>query len=303
MANRWGKSGNSDRFYDFIFLRYKITADCDCIHEIKRLLLLGSKAMTNLDSILKSRDITLLTKVWIVKTLFFPVVMYEWEIWAIKKAGHRRTDTFELWFWRRLLRIPCTARRSNQSILKEIKPELEGLMLRLKSQYFGYLMWTANIGKGPDVGKSWRQEGKGATEDEMFRYYHPLNGLEFEQVLRAVMDREVWHAADHGVAKGQTRLSNWTTTTKTKHLFHQKFAFAFFISNWKYQKTFNFQDPVVCFLLLFFCQLLQQGKYQLFVTQTFFLFFLIPIDGIINYSNLEASISQIHFLTVWRSEV
>ena len=127
---------------DFIFLGSKITADGDCSHEIKRRLLLGRKAMTNLDSILKSRDIILLTKVHLVKTMFFPVVLYECESWTIKKAEHWRTDAFELWYWRRLLRVPWTARRSNQSILKEISPEysLEGLMLKLKLQYFGHLM-------------------------------------------------------------------------------------------------------------------------------------------------------------------
>ena len=125
---------------DFILGNSKITADSDCSHEIKRCLLLGRKAITKLDSVLKSRDITLLPKVLIVKAVVFPVVMYSCESWTIKKAEHQRTDAFELWFWRRLLRIPRTARRSNQSILKEINPEysLEGLMLKL--QYFGYLM-------------------------------------------------------------------------------------------------------------------------------------------------------------------
>ena len=120
----------------------KTTADGDCSHEIKRHLLLGRKAMTNLDSILKSRDITLLTKVHLVKAMVFPVVMYACESWTIKKAEHRRNEAFELWCWRRFLRVPWTARRSNQSILKEISPEysLEGLMLRLKLQYVGYLM-------------------------------------------------------------------------------------------------------------------------------------------------------------------
>ena len=127
---------------DFIFLGSKITADGDCSHEIKRHLLLGRKAMTNLDSRLKSRDIILLTKVHLVKTMFFPVVLYGCESWTIKKAEHRRIDAFELWHWRRLLRVPWTARSSNQSILKEINPEysLEGLMLKLKLQYFGHLM-------------------------------------------------------------------------------------------------------------------------------------------------------------------
>ena len=127
---------------DFIFLGSKITADGDCSHEIKRCLLLGREVMTNLDSILKSRDITLPTKVCLVKAMAFPVVIYGCESWTIRKAQHRRIDTFELWCWRRLLRVPWTARRSNQSILKEISPNysLEGLMLKLKPQYFGHLM-------------------------------------------------------------------------------------------------------------------------------------------------------------------
>ena len=139
MANRRGDSGNSARFY---FLGSKVTADGDCCHEIKRHLLLGRKVMTNIDSILKSRDITLPTKVCPVKAMVFPVVMYGYESWTVKKAEHWRIDAFELWCWRRLLRVPWTARRSNQSILKEIIPgcSLEGLMLKLKLQYFGHLM-------------------------------------------------------------------------------------------------------------------------------------------------------------------
>ena len=127
---------------DFIFLGSKITADGDCNHEIKRRLLFGRKVMTNLDSVLKSRDITLSTKVRLVKAMVFPVVMYGCESWTIKKAEHKRIDAFELWCWRRLLRVPWTARRSNKSILKEISPgySLEGLMLKLKVQYFGHLM-------------------------------------------------------------------------------------------------------------------------------------------------------------------
>ena len=127
---------------DVIFLDSKITADGDCRQKIKRCLLLGRKALTNLDSIFKSRDISLLTKVHLVKAMVFPVVMYESESWSIKKAEHQRIDAFELWYWRRLLRVPWTARRSNQSILKEISPEysLEGLMLKLKLQYYGHLM-------------------------------------------------------------------------------------------------------------------------------------------------------------------
>ena len=131
---------------DFIFLGSKITANGDCSHEIKRHLLVGRKAMTNLDSIFKSRDITLPTKVHLVKAMIFPVVMSECESWTIKKAEHRRIDAFELWCWRRLLRVPWTARRSNQSILKEISPDysLKGLILKLKLQYFGHLMRRAD---------------------------------------------------------------------------------------------------------------------------------------------------------------
>ena len=139
MANRWGNNGNSDRLY---FLCSKITAGGHCSHEIKRHLLLGRKAMTNLESILKSRDSTLPTKVHLVKAMVFPVVMYRCESWTIKKAERQRIDAFELRCWRRILRVPWTARRSNQSVLKEISPvcSLEGLMLKPKLQYFGHLM-------------------------------------------------------------------------------------------------------------------------------------------------------------------
>ena len=139
---------------DFIFLGSKITADGDCNIEIKRCLLLGKKAMTNLDSVLKSRDIALPTKVCIVKAIVFPVVMHGHESWTIKKAECQRIDVFELWFWRRLLRVPCTARRSNQSILKEINPQysLEGLMLQLKLQYLPPDANSSLTGKDPDAG-------------------------------------------------------------------------------------------------------------------------------------------------------
>ena len=152
MTNRRGNNGNSR---DFIFLGSKITADGDCSHEIKRCLLLGRKAMTNLDSILKSRDITLPTKVHLVKAMVFPVVMYGCESWTIKKAEHRRIDALELWWWRRFLRVSWTARRSNQSILKEISPEysLEGVTLKLKLQYFGHLLWRVDsLEKTPMLG-------------------------------------------------------------------------------------------------------------------------------------------------------
>ena len=143
MGNRWGNSGNSVRLY---FWGLQIIADGDCSHEIKRRLLLWRKVMTNLDSILKNRDITLSTQVCLVKAMVFPVVMYGCESWTIQKAEHWRTDTFGLWCWRRLLRVPWTARRSNQSILKEINSEysLERLMLKLKLHYFGHLMQKAD---------------------------------------------------------------------------------------------------------------------------------------------------------------
>ena len=176
---------------DFIFLGSKITADGDCRHEIKRHLLLGRKAVTNLDSLLKSRDITLLTKVHLVKAMVFPVVMYGCESWTVKKAECWRIDAFELWCWRRLLRVPWTARRSSHSKLKEISPEysLEGLMMKLKLQYFGLLIRRTDSfentpkkkRKHPDAGKDWRQEEKGMTEDEMVGWHDRLNGHEFEQ--------------------------------------------------------------------------------------------------------------------------
>ena len=180
MANRWINSGNSGWLH---FWGSKITADGDCSHEIKRHLLLGRKVMTNLDSILKSSDITLPTKVHLVKAMVFPVVMYGCKSWTVKKAEHWRIDAFELWYWRRLLRVPWTARRSNQSILKEISPgcSLEGLVLKLKLQYFGQLMFKSwLIGTDPGAGSDWGEEVKGTTEVEMVGWHHWLNGREFE---------------------------------------------------------------------------------------------------------------------------
>ena len=152
----------------------------DCSHEIKRHLLLGRKVLINLDSRLKSRDITLPTKVCLVKAMVFPVVMYGCEIWTIKKAECRRIDAFKLWYWRRHLSVPWTARRSKQSILK-ISPErsLEGLMLKLTLQYFGHLMWRADTWKDPDAGKDWRPEENRTTEDKMVGRHHWHNGHEF----------------------------------------------------------------------------------------------------------------------------
>ena len=169
---------------DFIFGGSKIMEDGDCNHKIKRCLLLGRKVMTNLDSILKNRDITLPTKVCLVKAMAFPVVIYGCESWTIRKAQHRRIDTFELWCWRRLLRVPWTARRSNQSILKEINPEysLEGLMLKLKPQYFGHLMQrTDSMEKTLMQGKI---EGRrGQQSMMMVGWHHWLDRHEFEQAL------------------------------------------------------------------------------------------------------------------------
>ena len=177
----WEKDGETvETVSDFILGVSKITTDGDCSHEIKRRLLLGRKVMTNLDSILKSRDNTLPTKVHLVKAMVFPVVMYGCESWTVKEAECRRIDAFELWCWRRLLRVAWTARRSNQSILKEISPgcSLEGLMLKLKLQYFGHLMRRL-IGKDPNAEKDWGQEEKGMTEDEMVGWHQRLDGHGF----------------------------------------------------------------------------------------------------------------------------
>ena len=182
MGNRWG---TVETVSDFIFLGSKITADGDCSHEIKRRLLLGRKVMTNLDSILKIRGITLPTKVRLVKAMVFPVVMYGCESWTVKKAECRRMDAFQLWCWRRLLRVPWSARRSNQSILKEISSgcSLEGLMLKLKLQYFGHLLRRVDsLEKTLMLGKIEGRRRRG-RQDELVGWHHQLDGREFEEVL------------------------------------------------------------------------------------------------------------------------
>ena len=222
IENRWGKSGNSERYY---FLGYKITVESDCTHEIKRYLLLGRKAMTNLDNILRSRDITFPTKVYIVKAMVFPVVVYRCESWTIKKIECQRIVAFELRCWRRLLRVPSTTRRSSQSIIKEINPEysLEGLML--KFQYFSHLMGRANsLEKTLMLGKIESRRRRSWQRMRWLDGIMDLTDMSLSKFQEIVKNKEAWHPAVHGVAKSHTWLSDWTTMNLCKNFFESSVA-------------------------------------------------------------------------------